>query len=501
MNRLLVGALVVGSVAWVRAADYLVAVPAGAAAEPAWAAVADVLAARHGAERVEWPGDGAGLLPILRARQPRWLAVVGRPQDFDAALVRALNRVSRQLDGDPWADVRWGLITGPTVADAERIAKTADPLVIERALTTTGIDLGLVKSGLTISDGAKGNWHRKEADGTSVDGAWDEAAEPGGTVGMFAKYWNEARPQLLVSSSHATQFNLEMPWGLGLIASRGGRFHVLERRQVPEFARFLGGAMFTGDPQQLGRWLDGLKAPVLDPQPEVPKVWVAAGNCLIGDARGSADSMVATAAANGVRQLVGYVVPTWFGRAGWGTLGLWQAHRGELSLADAFHLNQQKIIAETIRRFPRALEVTFDSDDIQGALSGPTEFVRGLRKLEAEGVKPEQDLLGLVHDRDVVALWGDPKWAATFAPEKRRPLTLAWHDGEGGQVLTLTATDQFRGELAAWLPRRVAGATTARRPDGGALPAGLVAADDFVLVPELVLGKGETLTLVIAPAA
>lgn len=499
MKRWLVGIGVAGTMVAAQAADYLVAVTAGAAAEPGWAGVADALAAKHGGERVDWAGGVAELLPVLRAKRPRWLAVVGRPQDFDAAFVRGLNRISRQLDADPWGDVRWGLVSGPTAADAGRVAGAADPLVIERALTTTGVDFGLVKSGLTLSDGAKGKWHRKEGEGIVTNGAWDEAAEPGGTIGMFAKYWNEQRPQWLVTSSHATQFNLEMPWGLGLIASRAGRFHVLQRQQLPQFARFLGGAMFTGDPRQLAKWLDELHAPVLDPQPDDPKVWVAAGNCLIGDARRTADSMVATAAANGVRQFVGYVAPTWFGRAGWGTLGLWQAHRGELSLADAFHLNQQKIVEETRRRFPRAMEVTFDSDDIDGALRQPTEFALGLKRLQDEGVKIEQDMLGLVHDRDVVALWGDPKWVATFAPEKRRSLRAEWREADGGAALVLTATGGFAGELAAWLPRRVPGAV-ARRVGGGQLPEGLVAADDFVLVPKLEMKEGERIELEFAPA-
>jgi len=482
------------------AKDYLVAVMERAAAAPGWSEVADALVAKHDAERVSWSGGPEKLLPVLRERKPRWLAVVGRPEDFDAAFVRGINRISRKLDDDPWGDVRWGLITGPTAADAKKLVEVSDPLVIKRALTTTGINLGLVDCGLTISDGAKGNWTEKKPDGTTEKGQWDEEKEPGGTVRRFADAWNKGKPQLLVTSSHATQFNLEMPWGLGLIASYGGHFHVLDMERRPEFARFLGGAMFTGDPGKLGKWIEGLGAPTLDADPETSKVWVAAGNCLIGDARGTTDSMLVTAlGSGGVRQFVGYVVPTWFGRGGWGTLGLWQGHRGELSLADAFHLNQQKMVEETLRRFPKAMEVVFDSEDIQHGMRKGTDFAKGLQKLEKDGVKMEKDLLGLVHDRDVVALWGDPKWVATFAPDKRRPVSVSFEEQESGALrMVVWAKEKFSGEVASYLPRVLPGVRAAMA-GGAELPEEFTVADDFVLLRGIELEAGGDFELVLRP--
>ena len=98
-----------------------------------------------------------------------------------------------------------------------------------------------------------------------------------------------------MTSSHATQFNLEMPFGLGLIASHGGKFHVLTMQQRNEFAKFLGGAMFTGNVTDLGKWIDSTKAPTLTDSND-PKVWVASGNCLIGDAKAVMEAMKARGA-------------------------------------------------------------------------------------------------------------------------------------------------------------------------------------------------------------
>ncbi|WP_338686391.1 hypothetical protein [Haloferula helveola] len=478
--------MLIGAAGMAQAAEYLVAVPKEVSAE--WLGVGKALAEVHEAKLERFDGKAESLGDILEAERPRYLAVVGPASTFDGKFVRALNRVSREVDDDPYADVRWGLITGATPDDALRVVKTREPLVIDRALTTTGINLGLVESGLTLSDGGKGGYTIKEAGAKPVKGQWDAETEPDGTVGMFEKAWNEDRPQLLVTSSHATQFNLEMPFGLGLIASHGGKFHVLGKSLKNEFARFLGGAMFTGDPAKLGEWLDSKKLPVLADSDE-PKVWVAAGNCLIGDARGTDESMVVSAmSSGGFRQFVGYVVPTWFGRAGWGTLRLWQDSRGSLSLNEAFFLNDARVIEETRTRFPAALEVDFDADDIESCMRTDRAFNQALGKLQASGVKIEKDTVGLIHDRDVLAFWGDPAWDARFDPDRLpHALEHEWRKTESGMELHLTARADFEGQYLRCLPKRMQSAPSIELPEG----MEGVAADDFVFLKKFSMKKGE----------
>ncbi len=312
---------------------------------------------------------------------------------------------------------------------------------------------------------------------------------------MFADYWNNNDPQLLVSSSHATQFNLEMPWGLGLIASHGGKFHVLTQQQRNEFARFLGGAMFTGDPKKLGEWIDTTKAPTLTTG-KSSRVWHAAGNCLVGDAKGTGESMTITALSSGFRQMVGYVVPTWYGNNGWGSLKLWQQSRGGLNLSEFFYLNLQSLIDETITRFPGAIDVDFNSDDIEGGLKTDREFIKGLNalmpKLKIEQ-KDQKDLLGLIHDRDVIAFWGDPLGDARFDPKALpHPVTSLWK--KKGDVLTLNlkANADFEGAYPLWLPVCVHHPKL-DIPENAKVDA--LAADDFLLIRKLTLKKGETIAL------
>ena len=473
------------------AADYLVLVSKTSAEDPAWKNVGEQLATQHAGTCETWDGSEVGLLAALKKSQPRYLAIVAKPEKFSAAIVRSINRATRAVDDDPWADCRWGLITGNTAEDALRLVKTQPPLVIQRALTTTGINLELVDSGLTLSDGGKGGFTRKLPGGKPVNGKWSEQDQPGGTIGMFADCWNDTDPQLVVTSSHATQFNLEMPFGLGLIASHGGKFHVLTMQQRNEFAKFLGGAMFTGNVTDLGNWIDSTKAPTLKVS-NTPKVWVASGNCLIGDTKGTGESMVATALSQaGFRQFVGYVVPTWFGRGGWGTSGLWQASRGQLSLSEAFYLNQQMLVDETITRFPGAEKVVFDSDDIETGLKSDKAFIQGLQSLEKGGMKIEKDVVGLIHDRDVVAFWGDPLWDARFDSKRSpHPLESSWKKSPAGWTLSLTASADYDGNYPLCLPERLV-RPELKTPTGAQLDA--LVADDFLLIRKVTLKKGEKL--------
>lgn len=475
------------------AAELVVAVPESTAADAGWKKVAEKYAKERKGTLVVWNGKPDDLLPELKKNDPRYLTVIGKPETFDPAFVRALNRVTRAIDADPWTDCRWGLISGNTADDAERILAKRAPLMIQRALATTGIEWGLVESGLVLSDGAKGKFTTKAQGKEPVESELDPKAHPAGTIDLFAKAWNEDNPQLLVSSSHATEFNLEMPWGSGLVASYGGHFHVLPVQKHNQFARFLSGAMFGGDPKQLGDWLEKENFAKLKKSDE-SKVWVAAGNCLIGDAAKTTNSMVITAMSEaGVKQFVGYVVPTWYGRNGWGALGMWQKQAGSTSLSEAFFLNNQKLIEETQRRFPAAMSIVFDSDQIDDALKQDTEFRRALGKLQQEsGKKLEKDLIGLVHDRDVVAFWGDPMWQAGFdATRNASGLKQTWAEKNGALVLTVETAKGWDGEYAAWLPKRMRDAKLKGDADA-------VLADDFLLVRSLKLNPGEKKDFVIS---
>ena len=204
--------------------------------------------------------------------------------------------------------------------------------------------------------------------------------------------------------------------------------------------------------------------------------------------------MVVTALGSaGVKQFVGYVVPTWFGRNGWGTLKTWQDSRGRLSLSEAFYLNEQKLIDETITRFPGAEKVNFDSDDIETGQRKDRKFMEGLMNLQKSGMKVEKDVVGLIHDRDVVAFWGDPLWDARLDPAVApHALTPSWKKSDKSWNLTLEASADYEGEFPLWLPERI-NFPKIHLPEGAKVDA--IAGPNFLLIRKITLKKGELVTL------
>lgn len=184
-----------------------------------------------------------------------------------------------------------------------RIASETQPLVISRSMGTTNVDASRFTDSMSITDWQpfqyleQHNSKGKVTPAFYVKGLKEQDRGDETTLGVTPKlveYWELYAPQLFVTASHATQFNLEMPFGKGIIVSGNNRFHVLDKKQFKEFTTFLRGAIFNGKEDDLLSFLERIKAPAIEIKP-VPAVWVAAGNCLVGDTKKTKNSMAVTA--------------------------------------------------------------------------------------------------------------------------------------------------------------------------------------------------------------
>ena len=452
-------------------------------ADPAWAAVTDSL-------KKKYPDAVICTLPelteeslsaALRNTQARYAACVLRPEEVSRTLVNDLHRAARQVDDDPWGDCIWGIITGHSAADARRIAEADQPLTIKRMLATTNVDHTRFEHSCCITDWGGAPVREQSGYTEPVTTTYPVSPAEDKLLSIFTEKLESARPQFIITSSHATQFNLEMPFSRGLLFSHGNRFHSLPPQRLKEFRKPLEQAL-RGDCSTLEQW--AAEYPAVKPDGE-PRVWIAAGNCLFGNAQRSPHSMAATAlSAYTCNQVVGYTVPTWYGEGGWGTLGTFMGNTSGTSLAEAWFLNNQFILHRTGQLHPALLSVRFN-----GPRFSPDELVPQLMEHRIQiGENTARDALGLVHDRDVVAFYGDPAWRASVDESNAKaPYTLTW---ESPKRFTITANYDTKERCAVWFPT----AETGRGATGCSAP-GAIFTNDFILFPTLELKQGEALSV------
>ena len=364
-------------------ATYAVAISRSAAADPAWLDVAEALRDKHGVDApvIEFDeasdAGRAALVESLRQRKASVVGIVLHPTRASREVTAPLQRALRTIDADPESDVAWGIITARSAAGARRLVEHAEPLTMSIAAGTADFPMQRFDHSAWWSEEAA---HRftLHHDGRAIDPRLDAA-----TIGNAAHaVLDVPRIDLLMTGGHATEKGLELGF----------------RRPA--------GAVEPRDGALVVRCHDGRVLPLVHAS---PKAWIGAGNCLLGHVNGP-DALAAVAIESfGVRAHVGYVVVTWFGRGGWGTLDRFTKEPGVRTLNEAWRENSDAIVGELARRWPGSETLVLASwqrDDVNG-------FSREVAAWMKERSIPEADareLAGLLWDRDAVVYLGDPSW-------------------------------------------------------------------------------------------
>lgn len=469
--------------------EYAVLISEKNAAKKDWRAAAEKFRKHYAGTLIVWRGDDIeSARTELRNARPRYVAVFARPEEIDRVFVAKFHRISREMNDDRWGDFLWGIITGADGATAAAQLAGTRPLRLERALGTTNFDQRRFRESFFITD-----WAAREFVETKnyVVGEKRSAAA-GEMTDIFAERWKSLRPQYLITASHATEYNLEMPFGEGLIASAGTHFFRVPKNLLPAFAKTLGNESATLAFERKNR-LKKLPASAHD------KIWIAAGNCLFGDMLRTRNSMAGTAISSaGVKQLFGYTVPSWFGEMGWGTHARFfdgcrtETPSGEkiASVAQAWFFTNQILLSALNENAARA-KVPLDAAGMRGA---NLQEITGA--LAGTGSELSRDALGRFHDRDTTAFYGDPLFAAEFDPGSPTPpktWICAAEIADDAMTFRITASDgnARKGELCIWFPRR---ADTKTPPKiGGNAPE--IFTENFAIFREISLAAGETAEL------
>lgn len=368
-----------------------------------WEQVVSSLQERHGAQVFRFGKSPVELEEKLKALNPCYVAVVDVPENIGRDYVIEMNRMSRRMDNDPYADFLWGMITGYDAAAARRmVVHSAEPMVIHTGVATIK-ELEAAKwfdAYAFVDDhqvgmcgekkmGEDSLTHRKIEYVTDMSGANVRirdfvlkrfGAEVPDVLRQFLEFYESYVPDLLVTASHATENNLEMPGSVGNLRCRDGKLYV----DYPGEQRLVKGR-------------------------DKRMVYLPIGNCLIGNMDNTRNSMAAAwMDSQQAAAFVGYVVTTWYGRNGWGGLKYLITNPGRYSVPEAFYMNQQDMMAQ-MAAWSDSLTVApfdYDTDYFQ---SGPAALsaMAGGRELTGEEMF---FWLGFWHDRDVLAYYGDPKW-------------------------------------------------------------------------------------------
>jgi zinc protease len=408
---------------------YAIVISKATQADADWAKVVDTLKQKYTDQDrvIVWDTSVDDAKAELSAMMPRYTCFVATPKEAGRQFVAHVHRLTRNLNDDPYPDTIWGILTGLTAADAVRIASTSSPLEIHNVVSTTGVNSQALDSVFTVSDGKEGNVFRKGDSAKSVatpDGKDSDRAH------ALVDAVHAVKPDLIVTSAHAGERVLEMPWSHGVWLGRNGQVVA-----VPT----------TGSHTSMHLTDQGWE--LASPN---PKVWLAAGNCLIGHIQDKNSMALAMMHSAGVTQMVGYTVTTWYGAGGWGTLGWFQGNPGRYTLAESFFINDAVMTRKLATEFPgrEKFVVQEYKDDDLGSL------IHALGQPFPSDEKQQKDLLGLVWDHDTLAFYGDPAWSAKVAPGAGDfDQTLV--QGKDGWMLQVTARKDTSVKAFTFLPSRI----------------------------------------------
>ncbi|MEO2015057.1 MAG: hypothetical protein ABGZ53_11875 [Fuerstiella sp.] len=325
--------------------DYRVVVKAATYDNVPWKAVADVLVHKHGGKLLTYTSNPTEVLDQLRSDHPRYTCFVATREEAGREFVATIHQLTRKLDDDPYTDTFWGILTGYDAANALAIASYHAPLTVRKVVSGTEIALEMCEQGLWYDELVKNKFVRKHKGGSV-----HQLHGPDDTTEALVQSLNDFQPDLFVTSGHATERN----WQLGFRYRNG-------------FFKSRNGQMYGEDTQRKRIDVDSPNA----------KVYLPIGNCLMGHIDGPDAMALAWMNDVGVKQMIGYTVPTWFGYGGWGVLDYFVEQPGRYSLTEAFFANHFALI--------HSLETNAGSQR------------------------------GMEFDRDVVAFFGDPKWEARLA--------------------------------------------------------------------------------------
>ena len=296
---------------------YVVAVDKATMGEKGWKKVVDALKKKHQAKVVNFAGGKSGLgrlVAELAKTRPMYVCFVLRPESAGREFVKAAHEAMRRIDDDPYGDAIWGIVTGYDAADALKVVSAPAARTIESIATSMGGPHSLdgYEHGFASDERTADNFWMKRP-----GGATEKVATGGDIAKALARAFSSMPVDYFVTSGHASERN----WQIVYNQDRGSLVHTKDAR-----------LQFVEPGGKTRHDVEGASI----------KVYLGAGNCLIGHVDSRACMATAWMHSAGVEQFAGYTVPSWYGFMGWGVSGLFG--EGRYSLPEAKYLTNERLL-------------------------------------------------------------------------------------------------------------------------------------------------------------
>lgn len=397
--------------------EYVVLVRKTIQADEAWGKVVDRLVQRHQATVVTYKEWTSEALPRLRELYPRYVAVVDKPEQISRELVIDLNRMSREVDEDPYADFLWGIITG---VDAEAALR-----LVERAATPQTLSTAWCLGWEELKDGKyfqRMGWTdgQEWVEKNSLTAATDQP-----DVLSKSLYWAEHNHPEIVIWGQPELMSLQKGGSDTDIVPRNGGLWLGERElKWQENARVCFLPMLYGNP-----W---------GKQESFPVAWMNDGK--------------AGAVVTGMDF-------SNFGKGPWGTLQFWLTDAGRFSLAEAQFLNQQDLLCRLKQWAPEKLRESFvfNKDPKKSVLTySVPEFASRTKQMNGES--NAYAVFNYWYERDLMVYYGDPAWDVRAEDvTKDRPYTVSYKVRGKKCTVTIKTAKTFSWERLGGDIRRYVG--------------------------------------------
>lgn len=163
------------------AVTYAVVINQSTYADPGWAAVADVLLAKYDGQLFLWDSSLYEIQADLADYHPTHVGLVCEMATASYPFVQATWPFMRTIDGDPYCDAVWGIITGCTAEDALTVVTGPDGFEVTTALSgTSSCEIAYYTQGISTNEATYGRYYVKHPDSTGTtqfdDGPTDRTA-------------------------------------------------------------------------------------------------------------------------------------------------------------------------------------------------------------------------------------------------------------------------------------------------------------------------------------